>query len=129
MGRAEIQLEQERTQAQLNLEKDKTDLMKLEAENKLMEKRIDAEAAAQPFAQHAKSFISALNETGVTINNGVGLYRILKEAEHHNIDTENLAGGKATLFLTSSDVKLNIRDLNLGGDNATADHAEDHLDL
>merc|ERR1719387_310753 len=125
--RSDITLQEEQTRAELNLELHKSELIKIRQQNLLMGKKMEAEADAQPFAQHAKSFISALNETGVSVSNGLELYRFLKEAEHHNTDTENLASGKATLFLTSQDVKLNIRDLNLGANSSSDFHGEhDH---
>merc|ERR1711976_408620 len=110
--RSDIALEEEQTQAELKLEGQKTSLIETRIGNDLLQKKADAEGDAQPFAQHAKTFISALNETGVSVTSGLGLYRVLQEAEHHNEDTENLASGKATLFLTSKDVKLNLRNLN-----------------
>jgi len=112
--RSDIALAEERTKAELRLEGQKTSLIRTRIGNDLLQKRADAEGQAQPFAQHAKSFISALNETGVGISSGLGLYRALLQAEHHNTDTKNLASGKATLFLTSKDVKLSLRNLNLG---------------
>jgi len=115
--RADVKLEEEQVQAQQLLEVHKKNLIRSRAENDLIEKKMVAEGQAQPFAQHAKSFIGALNETGVSVSNGLELYRILKEAEHHNIDTKNLGTGKATLFLTSQDVKLNLKNLNLGQDS------------
>lgn len=124
--RANILLESEQTAAELNLEIQKTNLIKIKGENELIHKKQAAEGDAQPFAQHAKSFVGALSETGVSISNGLQLYTTLKEAEHRNTDTKNLASGKATLFLTSSDVKLNIRDLNLGSN--ASDDGEHHHD-
>merc|ERR1712093_704841 len=114
--RSDIALAEEQTQAELRLEGHKTSLIRTRIGNNLLQRKADAEGEAQPFAQHAKSFISALNETGVSVSSGLGLYRTLQEAEHHNTDTRNLASGKATLFLTSNDVKLNLRNLNLGQD-------------
>lgn len=122
--RSDIALAEEQTQAEFRLEGHKTSLIQTRIGNTLLQKRADAEGEAQPFAQHAKSFINALSETGVNVSSGLGLYRLLQQAKHHNADTKNLASGKATLFLTSNDVKLNIRDLNLGqgGLNASANH-------
>merc|ERR1711977_703672 len=98
--RSDIALAEEQTQAELRLEGHKTSLIRTRIGNNLLQKKADAEGEAQPFAQHARSFISALNETGVDISNGLGLYQSLRQAEHHNTDTQNLASGKATLFLT-----------------------------
>jgi len=115
--RAEMLIEKESAQSELMLEELKTNLIRTRADNGLIQKKIDAEAAAQPYAQLAKTFVAALNETGVPVASGLKLYQTLQEAEHHNVDTQNLAQGKATLFLTSSDVKLNIRELSLGEGN------------
>merc|ERR1712185_569855 len=115
--RSDIALEEEQTQAELRLEGQKTSLIRTRIGNDLLQKKADAEGAAQPFAQHAKSFVSALNETGVSVSSGPNLYRVLQEAEHHNKDTKNLGSGKAKLFLTSKDVQLNLRNLNLGQDS------------
>jgi len=112
--RSDIALAEEQTQAELHLEGHKTSLIQTRIGNNLLQRKADAEGEAQPFAQLAKSFISALNETGVEVPKGLELYRMLRQAEHHNTDTKNLASGKATLFLTSKDVELNLRNLNLG---------------
>jgi len=89
-----------------------------------MQNKMDAVGAAQPFAQQARSFIEALNETGLSVNKGLGVYRNLQKAEYQNTDTKNIASGKATLFLTSQDVKLNIRDLNLGHNTSDEHHPD-----
>lgn len=120
-------LAEEQTQAELRLEGHKTSLIQTRIGNNLLQRKADAEGEAQPFAQHAKSFIIALNETGVDVSSGLGLYRTLREAEHHNEDTKNLASGKATLFLTSNDVKLNLRNLNLGADSSSNSTASSDL--
>merc|ERR1712070_948810 len=120
--RSDLSLAEERTAAELRLEGHLTSLIRTRVGNNLLQRKGDAEGAAQPFAQHAKSFISALNETGVSVSNGLGLYRALQEAEHHNTDVRNLASGKATLFLTSNDVKLNLRNLNLGQPGIDGEH-------
>merc|ERR1719321_1414117 len=117
--RSDIALAEEQTQAELRLEGQKTSLIETRIGNDLLQKKADAEGDAQPFAQHAKSFIEALNETGVSVSSGMGLYRVLREAEHHNEDTKNIASGNAQLFLTSNDVKLNLRNLNLGESNSS----------
>merc|ERR1739845_325534 len=117
--RSDIALAEEQTQAELALEGHKTNLIRTRMGNNLLQRRAEAEGEAQPFAQHAASFISALNETGISLPSSLGLYRELQQAKHHNQDTENLASGKATMFLTSQDVKLNIKDLNIGGPNLT----------
>merc|ERR1711988_501541 len=121
--RSDIALAEEQTQAELRLESHKTNLIRTRIGNNLLQRRADAEGEAQPFAQPAKSFITALNETGVDVSSGLSLYRILRQAEHHNKDTKNLASGKATLFLTSDDVKLNLRYLNLGDSNSKSSPA------
>merc|ERR1711912_215020 len=107
-------LEEEQTAAELSLERHKTELITIRGENELIQKKVQSEGDAQPFAQHAKSFVAALNETGASVSNSMLLYHTLKKAEHHNVDTKNLASGKATMFLSSEDMKLNIRDVNLG---------------
>merc|ERR1719473_49564 len=86
--RSDIALAKEQAEAELDLEAHKTKLIQTRGANTLIEKKMEAEGDAQPFALHAKSFITALNETGVSLSNGLGLYRTLREAEHHNIDTE-----------------------------------------
>jgi regulator of protease activity HflC (stomatin/prohibitin superfamily) len=126
--RSDIALAKEKAAAELDLEAHKTKLIQTRGENSLIEAKMQAEGDAQPFALHAKSFISALNETGVEIATGLGLYRSLREAEHHNIDTQHLSSGKASLFLTSKDVGLTFRSLNLG-DAANSSSGEHNHDL
>jgi hypothetical protein len=123
---ANIDLQKEYTASELKVEELRTELIQTQADNGLIKKKKEAEAHAQPFAQAAAAFVGALNTSGVDIDSGVELYETLKEADHHNVDTKNLASGQATLFLTSSDVKLNIRDLNLGGGNSTERGQHEH---
>merc|ERR1712072_777091 len=131
--RSDIALAKEQAEAELDLEAHKTKLIQTRGENMLIEAKMQAEGDAQPFALHAQSFIGALNETGVSVSNGLELYRTLRYAEHHNIDTKNLASGKASLFLASKDVGLKFRHLNLGqgasGSNGQHDHDDDDHDL
>uniref|UniRef100_A0A7S2KD58 Uncharacterized protein n=1 Tax=Zooxanthella nutricula TaxID=1333877 RepID=A0A7S2KD58_9DINO len=122
--RADISLEEEETRRKVALEQERNSLIRSQAANDLLQKTSDAEGLAQTYAQHAKSFIKAVNETGVSVQSGLDLYKALKDAEHHNVDTQNLASGRATMFLTSSDVKLNIRELNLGQGNDTRSENE-----
>merc|ERR1712139_597719 len=68
--RSDIALAEEQTQAELKLEGHKTNLIRTRIGNDLLQKKSDAEGAAQPFAQHAKSFVSTLNESGVSISSG-----------------------------------------------------------
>merc|ERR1719337_403943 len=80
--RADIALAEEQTQSELRLEGHKTSLIKTRIGNTLLQKRADAEGEAQPFAQHAKSFINALSETGVNVSSSLSLYRMLEQAKH-----------------------------------------------
>merc|ERR1712048_1460035 len=115
--RSDMSLAEESTHAELKLENYKTSLIERQMRNNLIRKKADAEGAAQEFAQHGKTFIAALNETGVNVEKGLALYQALRQAEHHNVDTENLASGKANMFLTSKDVQLNMREFGLGKDS------------
>merc|ERR1712149_10897 len=76
--RSEIALAKEKAAAELDLESHKTQLIRTRGENSLIEKKMQAEGDAQPFALHAKSFIAALNETGVAVPSGLELYETLK---------------------------------------------------
>merc|ERR1712070_889788 len=91
--RSDMALAEESTHAELKLENYRTSLIERQMRNNLIREKADAEGTAQPFAQQAKSFIAALNETGVNVENGLELYEALKQAEHHNADTKNLASG------------------------------------
>merc|ERR1712032_340337 len=92
--RSDIMLEEEQTTAELKLEIHKTSLIQTRGENELIQKRHNAEGDAQPFAQHAKSFVTALNGTGMSVQKSVQLYTTLKEAEYRNTDTKHLASGR-----------------------------------
>jgi hypothetical protein len=111
--RSDMALAEESTHAELRLENYRTSLIESQMHNDFIRKKADAEGAAQPFAQHAKSFIAALSDSGVNVTKGLELYQNLKTSEHHNVDTKNLASGGAHLFLTSKDVQLNMREFGL----------------
>jgi len=124
--RSDIALAKEQAEAELDLETHKTKLIETRGENTLIEKKMEAEGDAQPFALHAKSFIGALNETGVSVSNGLELYRALQDAEHHNVDTKHLGSGKASLFLASKDVGLKFRRLDLGSGASVSNYDDEH---
>merc|ERR1712054_14974 len=121
--RSDMALAEETTHAELRLENHRTSLIERQMRNDIIRKKADAEGASQPFAQHAKSFIVALNDTGVAVSDGLELYRTLKHSEYHNHDTENLASGNVNLFLTSKDVQLNMREFGLGGPSIYGNHS------
>lgn len=113
--KGEIELEKSRAavesaklQAQIDLEKSKTELIRTKEGNEGLKAKMKGEATGMQLVRSAATFIQGLNETVPNVESRVQLYRLHNELEGRNRDTQNLASGKAKLFLTPKDLNLRI---------------------
>jgi len=103
--------------ADIQLEKQKTEFIKTQAQNKRLEARMQGEASGMTLMRAADSFIGGLNDTVENVTSRVDLYKLHETLKGHNLDTKNLASGQAELFLTPSNVNLKLA---MGGAEAAS---------
>jgi len=94
--------------AEIQLEMQKTELIKTQAANKRLEARMQGEAAGMSLMRAADSFIAGLNDTVPNVTSRLDLYRLHETLNSKNQDTKNLASGKAQLYLTPDNVNLKL---------------------
>lgn len=99
----------------IQLEKQRTELISTRAENNRLQSRMAGEAEGMKLVRGAATFIGGLNESLPNVSSRVELYRMHENLRSKNLDTQNLASGKAHLFLTPEDLRLK---LNVGGGSA-----------
>jgi hypothetical protein len=69
---------------------------------------MQGESGGQKRARGAAAFINGLNESLPNVTTRVELYKLHETLENNRANTENLASGKATLFLTPKDMNLKL---------------------
>jgi len=94
--------------AEILLEQQKTQFINAQASNKRLEAKMQGEAAGMTLMRAADSFIGGLNETVDNVTARVELYKLHETLTGHNTDINNLASGKAELYLTPSNVNLKL---------------------
>jgi len=102
--------------AEILLEKQKTEFIKAQSDNKRLEAKMQGEAAGMTLMRAADSFIGGLNETVENVTARVEMYKLHETLKGHNEATNNLASGKAELFLTPSNVNLRLNMMPAGVD-------------
>jgi regulator of protease activity HflC (stomatin/prohibitin superfamily) len=92
----------------VKLERQRTELIRTRAENERLAAEMKGEAVGLEMARGAATFIGGLNHSVPSVDRRVELYRLHQELDSRNVDTKNLASGKAHLFVTPSDLKLRL---------------------
>merc|ERR1711939_552839 len=88
------------------------EFIETQAANERLRAQSQGEAAGVKLYKDAATFIGGLSKEVPAVDSRVELYELHKTLSSRNTDTENLASGKANLFLTPEDVNLK---LNVGG--------------
>mmetsp|Transcript_69768 Transcript_69768/g.163817 ORF Transcript_69768/g.163817 Transcript_69768/m.163817 type:complete len:633 (+) Transcript_69768:62-1960(+) len=101
-----------RLQADIQLEQQRTDFIKTQASNQKLTAVLEGQAAGTELVESAVAFIDGLNETVPEVNDRTDLYRMHQLLDARNTDTQNLASGQAQLFLTPSNLNLQLRMAN-----------------
>eukprot|EP00440_Ansanella_granifera_P048696 gb/GFBE01052761.1/.p1 GENE.gb/GFBE01052761.1/~~gb/GFBE01052761.1/.p1 ORF type:complete len:632 (+),score=178.25 gb/GFBE01052761.1/:1-1896(+) len=94
--------------ANINLEKQRTELIQTQADNQKLEKQFKGQSDGAKLVQSAAVFIDGLNESVPNVTERIELYKLHHVMKSRNKDTENLAKGKAKLFLTPDDINLKL---------------------
>jgi len=95
--------------AEIELEKQKTQLIQTRSENVRLEAEIQGQAAGLAVAMETATFLgSTLSKAVPKLSDRLDLYKLHQELESRNRDTASLSSGKANLFLAPKDMKLKL---------------------
>jgi hypothetical protein len=107
--------------AEIQLAKQKTELIETEAENLRIQSMKQGEAEGLQLAGDANAFIAGLDQAIPDVTTRVDLYTLRHQLRSRNTDTLNLASGTAHLFVAPDDLSLK---LNVGSGQAGDGTAE-----
>jgi regulator of protease activity HflC (stomatin/prohibitin superfamily) len=99
-------------EAEIRLEKKRTDLLTTKASNDRLVSEMEGEANGLKLAKSAQTFLSALGGVNATlpdVASRLELYRLHQDLASKNDTTSNLASGSAMLFVTPDEVNLNLK--------------------
>ena len=109
MRNTTIQVEQEKLAAQIDLERQRTTLVETQTANKKLLAEADGQSEGARLAHSSLAFLRTLNSTIPEPDIRLSLLRFYHEQQTLTKQTENLATGKASLFLTPQDVNLKLQ--------------------
>lgn len=92
--------------AEIQLEVQRTALIKARAHNAKLEAEMQGEADGGQVMRAAAAFIGGLNNSVPDVDQRVKLYAMHQRLASKNVDTKNLAAGNAKLFMTAADINL-----------------------
>ena len=95
--------------AKITLEKQRTALIETKTANDKLQASVEGEAEGTRLAQSSLAFLSQLNASVAEPSERLHLLRFFSEQQTLVKQTEHLATGKATLFLTPQDVNLKLQ--------------------
>jgi len=107
--------------AEIQLAKQKTELIETQAENLRIQSMKQGEADGLQLAGDANAFMTGLNQTIPDVSTRIDLYTLRHQLSSRNTDTHNLASGSAHLFVAPDDLNLK---LNIGTGQARNGTAE-----
>merc|ERR1719235_2976319 len=96
--------------AQISLEKQRTELIQTRANNSRLEAEVHGEAEGLKVAMDAATFLGpTLGNVVPNLEDRLDLYKLHQQLQSKNKDTASLASGKATLFMTPEDMNLKLQ--------------------
>jgi regulator of protease activity HflC (stomatin/prohibitin superfamily) len=105
---AENEVNEAALSAEILLEQSRTELIETKTKNEKLLAAMTGESMGTELVKGATTFIEGLNESVPDIMQRVMLYRMHNELKHRNTDTKNLAAGNTQMFLTPSDLDLQL---------------------
>jgi len=108
--KSDNEVEKEELAAKITLEKQRTALIDAKTANDKLQASVEGEAEGTRLAQSSLAFLSQLNASVAEPSERLHLLRFFSEEQQTlTKQTEHLASGKATLFLTPQDVNLKLQ--------------------
>jgi len=95
-------------EAEILLEKQRTNLIETQAKNDQLQAEKEGEAEGTKLAKGATTFINGLNNSLPSLDQRVELYKLHNSVKNQNEKTHDLSMGKATLFLSPDELDLKV---------------------
>jgi regulator of protease activity HflC (stomatin/prohibitin superfamily) len=102
------EVQREKMAGEIEVEKQKTDLVQARCDNDRVRAIIEGEAAGLRLAKSADTFLSVLSDTLPDQDARVQLYRFFEEQREFTKRSEHISSGNANLILTPQDVNLKV---------------------
>merc|ERR1711988_1507965 len=94
--------------ADIQMEKQRTELIRTQSRNQQLQSEMKGESDGMKRARSAKAFIDGISSSLPNESKRVELYELHEKLENNRANTQNLASGRATLFLTPESMKLKL---------------------
>jgi hypothetical protein len=102
------EVQREKVAGEIEVEKQKTDLVQAKCDNDRKRAIIDGEADGLRLAKSASTFLSILSDTLPDGDARLQLYRFFEEQRESTKRTEHISSGNANLILTPQDINLKV---------------------
>lgn len=102
--------------AEVAYETRRSELIRTKSSNVRLEAMTEGMSAGSKSLQKANAYIAGLENSVPNVTERVNMYKLNEQLKSRNMDTENLAKGKAQLFVTPDDLNLK---LNMGPGSGT----------
>merc|ERR1719478_518457 len=102
------EVQREKMAGEIEVEKQKADLVQAQCDNDRMRAIIEGEADGLRLAKSASTFFSVLSDTLPDEDARLQLYRFFEEQHESTKRTEHISSGNANLILTPQDVNLKV---------------------
>merc|ERR1712070_594337 len=102
------EVQREKVVGEIEVEKQKTDLVQAKCDNDRKRAIIDGEADGLRLAKSASTFLSILSDTLPDGDARLQLYRFFEEQRESTKRTEHISSGNANLILTPQDINLKV---------------------
>mmetsp|Transcript_47411 Transcript_47411/g.110521 ORF Transcript_47411/g.110521 Transcript_47411/m.110521 type:complete len:594 (-) Transcript_47411:132-1913(-) len=94
--------------ADIALEEQRTQFIEAQADNERLLAENQGEAGGVQLAREASTFIDGLESSVDSLEDRIDLYRMHKKMEAQQADVASIANGQGTLFMTASDISLQV---------------------
>merc|ERR1719163_889976 len=102
------EVQREKMAGEIEVEKQKTDLVQARCDNDRVRAIIEGEADGLRLAKSASTFFSTIAEEVPDMESRLSLFRFFQDQRETTKRTEHLSSGKAQLFVSPQDVNLKV---------------------
>merc|ERR1719183_2664682 len=102
------EVQREKVSGEIEVEKQKTDLVQARCDNDRVRAIIEGEADGLRLAKSADTFLSVLSDTLPDQDARLQLYRFFEEQREFTTRAEHISSGNANLILTPQDINLKV---------------------
>jgi len=113
---SENEIASEKVKADVSYEKKRAEFIQAKASNIRLEAMTEGTSIGSKVLQKASAYIAGLEGSVPNVTDRVNMYKLHEQMQSRNLDTKNLAAGKAQLFVTPDDLNLKL-DMGSGSDD------------